>query len=106
MIDEILFHPKHLGYFAGTADGLTHVNNQPNSCELIVLDATSLQFIAKVISRKSGNYLIPYLNPEKRFLLFARDLQMNYEPYAYDHAKPLNDLSEIELKNMVELWQN
>lgn len=106
MIDEILFHPKHLGYFAGTADGLTYVNNVANSCEIVALDAETVQFVAKIISRKDGHYLMPYLDPNKRYLLFARDLGKNYEPYAYDHAKPATDLSLIEQAELIALWQN
>lgn len=106
MLVKHLFAPQKSAYFSGTADGLTYVNNVANSCEIVALDAETYQFVAKIISRKDGHYLMPYLDPNKRYLLFARDLGKNYEPYAYDHAKPATDLSLIEQAELIALWQN
>lgn len=106
MLIPILSAPQFAGYIAGTADGIVSINGEPASRKIYVFDALTLQWQATAKSNQKGRYLILGLNPQQRYLIMVRDHQLNYEPYAYDHVRPADDLSVNEQQQLWAAWHD
>lgn len=101
-IAKIISLLKHKGYIAGTGDGLVSVGGVPASRKVYVLDAKTLAIIKTAVSLDNGHYLIAGLDPNRKYLIMARDYKNEYEPSCYDNVTPAADLSVDEQQ---ELWQ-
>lgn len=93
---------KHTAYIAGTGSGVVSVGGVPGSRKVYALDAKTLNVVKTAVSSDDGQYLIPHLDPAKRYLIMARDYQGEYEPYCYDNVAPATDLI---LDEQQALWQ-
>lgn len=91
------------GYIAGTADGIVTVAGQPARRRVFLLDANTFKVVADTWSLKNGHYMLPELNADKRYIVFARDYLRQYEPVTYDYVEPATDLT---IKQQNELWQS
>lgn len=106
MIVEFLIGTNQMGYIAGTADGIVTRGGVPSTLELIVMTVSDLQVIQRTQSLKTGNYLIMGLNPDRRYLIMARDHTGEYEPFCWDFVAPMNDKTYGELSELWQSWQS
>lgn len=106
MILDFLVGNNHLGYVAGTLDGIVTVGGVPARRDLVVFDAENLDVLARSHSLDNGHYLINNLDPNKQYLLMCRDLppdgvNQRYEPFCWDYVEPMTDLTLGEQR---QLW--
>lgn len=99
---DVIHLNRHTAYIAGTGSGVVSVGGVPASRKLYALDAKTLNVVKTAVSTDDGQYLIPHLDPAKRYLVMARDYQGEYEPYCYDNVAPATDLT---LEEQQALWQ-
>lgn len=94
------------GYVAGLGDGIVTVNGVPQSRKLIVYDAITEQRVQTAYSLDNGRYLIPNLDPNKRYLVVCRPLhgvdEQGVVPMAWDNVLPMNDKTPDEI---LTLWR-
>lgn len=102
MIAKIYIEPPFGGYVAGTGAGIASIDGQGIAAPVIAFDCISLQVAQSAWSLDNGHYLLRGLNPEREYLILARDPSRNYEPVVYDYLKPANDLTHAEQE---ALWQ-
>lgn len=99
--------PEKQGYIAGTADGIVTVNGQPASRPVYLYEAGNgisiLTLIARQASLANGHYLFMGLDPQKKYLVMARDHKKEYEPFCFDYVTPATDLT---IQQQQELWQS
>ena len=72
---------------------------------LYVFDARTMLLVQRARSLASGHYLVPYLDPTRRYVLMARHPQGHYEPVCYDQLRPANNLSIAEQREVWRAWQ-
>lgn len=101
-IVDVIHLNRHTAYIAGVGNGVVSVGGIPASRKVYALDAKTLNVIKTAVSTDDGQYLIPHLDPTKRYLVMARDYQGEYEPYCYDNVAPATDLT---LDEQQALWQ-
>lgn len=94
---------KH--YIAGSGDGIVTVQGKPASRKIWLLDATSLAIEQVVTSLNNGHYLFLGLDPDKRYLVMARDYKKEFEPFCWDYVKPADDLTIAEQQALWQSWQ-
>lgn len=104
-IVDVIFLNKHTAYIAGIGNGVVSVGGVPASRKVYALDAKTLNVIKTAVSTDNGQYLIPNLDPAKRYLVMARDYQGEYEPYCYDNVTPATDLTLEEQHALWQSWQ-
>lgn len=102
MFVDFFYLPKHLGYIAGTGNGIVSTPTRAAARMVYALDAETLSIECTGISNSRGQYLLPYLDRQKSYLLMARDFTGVYEPVCYDHITPASDKTFAQLQ---ELWQ-
>jgi hypothetical protein len=105
MLLEPHFIPDHKGYFAGRDDGIVTVAGQGAVGNLYVFDARTMLLVQRARSLASGHYLVPYLDPTRRYVLMARHPQGHYEPVCYDQLRPANNLTITEQREVWRAWQ-
>ena len=103
MIEQTCITPHHTGFFAGRDEGIVSAGGRPARKPIIVLDAITLQVVATAWSLDNGHYLVRNIEPDREYLLLARDTQRGYEPYAYDWIAPSTALNGDE---QAALWQS
>lgn len=98
--------PPQIGYIAGTADGIVTVRGKPAKREVLLMDANSqdYQFVGRIWSMDNGHYMFTDLDPDKQYLIMARDYNKEYEPFAYDHIVPATDITPAEQHALRESW--
>lgn len=98
--------PK-LGYIAGTGDGILTVNAIPARREVLLMDANSkdYKFIGRVWSNAGGHYMFTNLDPDKEYLVMARDYKKQFESFAYDYVTPATDLTPDEQRALRISWK-
>lgn len=98
--------PK-LGYIAGIGDGIVTVAGRADAREVLLMDANAqdYKFIARIWSLQSGHYMFTDLEPDKQYLVMARDYQKQYEPFAFDYVTPATDLTPDEQQELRQSWQ-
>ncbi len=98
---------QQIGYIAGTADGIVTVQGKPARREILLMDANSreYQFAARVWSDDNGHYMFTNLDPDKQYLIMARDYNKEFEPFAYDYVQPATDLTPDEQQALRKSWQ-
>lgn len=104
MIDKSYIRPRYLAYFAGRDEGIVTAGGQPSRKPIFVLDAKTLEFVASVWSLDNGHYLVRNIEPDREYLLIARDTQRGYEPVAYDYIKPATELNGDEQAALWRSW--
>lgn len=102
---KLYYGGTHLGYIAGTADGIVTIAGAPTATDIVVLHADSLSIEQRTRSLKNGHYLIAGLDPNKSYLVLCRDYKREYEPCAYDYVQPAVDLTVEEQRQLWESWQ-
>lgn len=95
-----------MGYIAGTADGIVTVRGKAAKREILLMDANSpdYQFIGRVWSMDNGHYMFTDLDPDKQYLIMARDYNKEFEPFAYDYVTPATDITPAEQHALRESW--
>lgn len=104
-IIDCFYLPEHMGYIAGTQDGIVTVGGEPASRQIYVLDVATLAWVQSTTSNDNGNYLLMGLDPAKKYLLMARDYKQEYEPCCWDYVVPMNDKSLDEQRELWQSWQ-
>ncbi|MDN5665061.1 MAG: hypothetical protein L0G41_02405 [Psychrobacter sp.] len=92
-------------YIAGSGDGIVTVQGKPASRKIWLLDAQSLAVEQVVTSLNNGHYMFLGLDPDKRYLVMVRDYNKEYEPFAWDHVAPADDLTIDEQQALWQSWQ-
>lgn len=103
MIIKFYAFCQHTGYIAGTTDGIVTVGGESAKRQICVFDVDTLTWLQTATSNENGNYLIMGLDPNKKYLLMARDYKQEYEPCCWDYVIPKNDKT---LDEQMELWQS
>lgn len=95
-----------IGYIAGAADGIVTVQSKPAAREILLMDANSrdYQFVGRVWSDDNGHYMFTDLDPDKQYLIMARDYNKEFEPFAYDYVTPATDITPAEQHALRESW--
>lgn len=96
---------RHTSYIAGNQDGIVTLAGNPSARNIFLLDAKTLGVEQIITSLKNGHFLFVGLNPEKEYLVIARDYKKEYEPFAWDYVKPANDLTIAEQQALWQTWQ-
>lgn len=100
----------HTGYIAGAMDGIVTANGVPCAREILLMEADDNTYTIshRVHSLPNGHYMIDNLDPNKRYVILARDYTRTqgfggYQPACFDYIRPANDLS---LAQIAGLWQS
>ena len=101
--DNILIGTNWLGYIAGTADGIVTVNSVAAPRDITVLNVQDLSVVQRSQSLSNGHYLLNNLDPNKQYMVMARDYNREYEPAVFDYVTPATDLT---IQQQQELWQS
>lgn len=98
--------PDGLAYIAGTGDGIVTVRGKPAAREILLMDANSAdyQFLGRIWSDDNGRYMFTDLDPDKQYLIIARDYNKEFEPFAYDYVTPATDITPDEQRALRESW--
>lgn len=99
--------PPLAGYIAGNNDGIVTVAGVSASLRIWVAHADDPHFVwqRNLFSLNNGHYLIDELDPNKKYLIMARDHNGEYEPVVYDNIAPMTDKSVQELRELWQSWQ-
>ena len=105
MVLDPIYIAAHRGYFAGQDDGIVTVAGQGAVGNLYVFASHTMLLVQRARSLASGHYLVPYLDPTRRYVLMARHPQGHYELVCYDQLRPANNLSITEQREVWRAWQ-
>ena len=103
LFDNLLLGTSWQGYIAGTADGIVTVNGVAARRSVVALDAVDLSVVARTQSFVDGHWMVNHLDPNKQYLIMARDHNKEYEPAVWDYVTPATDLT---IQQQQELWQS
>lgn len=94
------------GYIAGAAEGIVTVRGKAAKREVLLMDANSrdYQFVGRIWSDDNGHYMFTDLDPDKQYLIMARDYNKEFEPFAYDYVTPATDVTPDEQHALRESW--
>lgn len=94
------------GYIAGAGDGIVTVNAIAARRELLLMDADAkgCKTIGRIWSDDNGHYMFNNLDPDKKYLVMARDYKKQFEPFAYDYVTPATDLTPDEQRALRISW--
>lgn len=93
------------GYIAGSGDGIVTVQGIPANRKVYLLNALTLAVERAQASLNNGHYLFLGLDPAKEYLVMARDYKREFEPFAWDYVKPIDDLTIAEQQDLWSSWQ-
>lgn len=110
IIDQLLLGTNRLGYIAGSADGIVTVKGRPDRRDVYLLNAENLAIEQVGSSLENGHYIFMGLELDKQYLLMVRDFKPNgieqrYEPFAWDHLTPSDDLTPTDQQALWQSWQ-
>ena len=99
--------PILAGYIAGTGSGIVTLNNVPARCEVLCMpsDSKDYRWTSRTVSTSKGNYLFDELDPNKSYMVLARDPNKQYEPAVWDYVTPATDLTIAEQQELWQSWQ-
>lgn len=102
----INIYPRTEGeaYIAGSGDGIVTAQSQPSSRKISLLD-TGLNLLQTTVSLPNGHYMFTGLDPNKEYMVIARDYKKQFEPCAWDRVKPATDLTHQEQMTLWQSWQ-
>lgn len=103
MIDKPYISPHYQGFFAGRDEGIVSAGGKAARKPIVVLDALTITVVSVCWSLDNGHYLVRSIEPDREYLLLARDTQRGYEPYCYDWIRPSTALGGDE---QAALWQS
>lgn len=93
------------GYIAGSGDGIVTVAHKPAIRKVFLLNAEYMTIEQTTISLSNGHYLFTGLDPNKEYMVIARDHKKQFEPCAWDRVKPATDLTHQEQMTLWQSWQ-
>lgn len=105
MLMNVFHEVQGSTYIAGANDGIVTVSGKPAMRNIWLLDAQSLTVEQVVTSLKNGHYIFSGLDPDTRYLVMVRDYKKEFEPFAWDHIKPADDLTVAEQQALWQSWQ-
>lgn len=105
IINKLLLGTNHIGYIAGSGDGIATVAGEPAARDIVLFDADGLTIVSRMVSLPNGHYLLNGLNPSMQYLVMVRDHTKQYEPFVWDYVKPATDLTIDEQQVMWQSWQ-
>lgn len=105
MLIPIYLSTNNNGYIAGSNDGIVTVLGKPSARGVVLLSADKLQVEGLTTSLVNGHYLFRDLDPDKEYLVMARDYKREVEPFAWDYVKPATDLSNTQQQALWQSWQ-
>ena len=105
MIANQTIYLRHKSYIAGSGDGIVTVQGKPASRKIWLLNAQSLAIEQVVTSLDNGHYMFLGLDPDKQYLVIARDYKKEFEPFAWDYVAPADDLTIAEQQALWQSWQ-
>lgn len=94
------------GYIAGAGDGIVTVMSKPAAQNVYLFDANTMELERVVTSLPNGHYIFKGINPNKEYLVMARDYKKEMEPFAWDYVVPATDLTLTEQDALWLAWQN
>lgn len=103
--NQFLSGTQKKGYIAGTADGIVTVQGKPARRDVWALNANNMIVEQVVTSLINGHYLFSGLDLGKRYLVIVRDYKKEFEPFAWDHVKPADDLTITEQNALWQSWE-
>lgn len=95
----------HSGYIAGANDGIVTVAGKPASRKIWLLNAQTMAVEQITTSLKNGHYILMGLDPNKEYLVMARDYKKEFEPFVWDYVIPATDLTISEQQALWQSWQ-
>lgn len=95
-------HSEPVGYIAGLGSGIATRGDVPAKISILLYECAADKLVARTESMRSGNYLLAFLDPNKRYRLIAIDPKGEYQSLVWDNIKPAQDLS---VKAQWELWR-
>lgn len=105
MIIDIYYGEVKPGYIAGSGDGIVTVKGAPASRKIWLLDANTMAVEKIIASLQNGHYIFMDLDPDKHYLVMARDYKKEYEPFVWDYVQPADDLTIDEQQALWQSWQ-
>lgn len=102
IIDDAIFALTNAHYIAGSGDGIVTVQGQPASRVVYLLDAKTLSVLRHTTSLSNGRYVILNLDPEREYMIMARDHKKEFEPFCWDYVKPAGDLTLDKLRAILQ----
>lgn len=76
------------GFIAGSGAGIVTVAGSPAKRRVVLFDAGSLRLVRVTSSNANGEYLFPYLNQNRRFVVAAFDDQNQFNAVIRDNVTP------------------
>lgn len=89
LLKQSIFTGK--GYFAGMGSGIVTVDGVPARRRIYLMDCGTMRFVRGTWSAADGSYRLSHLDPDRLYLLMARDHNGQFEPVAYDFLRPHTD---------------
>ncbi|WP_198332386.1 hypothetical protein [Psychrobacter aquimaris] len=105
IVDTVIIGAIKSGYIAGSADGIVTVAGQPAKRDIYLLNANDLSVAHTTESLRNGHYMFLGLDPNKEYLVMARDYKKEFEPFVWDYVKPADDLTISEQQALWASWQ-
>lgn len=105
LFDNLLLGTSWLGYIAGAADGVITVNGVAVKRDIVALDAIDLSVVQCSQSFANGHYLLNGLDPNQKYMIIARDYNLEYEPAVFDYVTPATDLTIAQQQELWQSWQ-
>lgn len=93
IFNSLLLGTMHVGYIAGTGDGIVTVKGLPAQRDVWLLDAQTMAVEQVGTSLKNGHYLFMGLDLDEEYLVIVRDYKKELEPFVWDYVKPADDLN-------------
>lgn len=93
------------GFIGGTADGIVTAQGRPAARKIWLLNGQTMAVEQVVTSLANGHYMFMGLDPNKRYLVMARDYKKEYEPFVWDDVTPADDLTIDEQMTLQASWQ-
>lgn len=79
---------KQNAFIAGEGSGILTIGGQPAVRFIYALSVDGLHIKSVTTSNPDGTYRLRNLEPNKKYLVIARDSEGKYEPVAYDYVTP------------------
>ena len=98
--------PQHfggVGYLAGTDEGIVTAGGSPAVRRVYLY--YNHRLIRETTSNAEGHYAFLCLDPQREYLIMARDWMRHYEPVAYDNVRPATNITPQEQWRLWQSWR-
>lgn len=98
--------PQHFGgagYLAGTDEGIVTAGGTPAVRRVYLY--YNHRLIRETTSNAEGHYAFLCLDPQREYLIMARDWMRHYEPVAYDNVRPATNITPQEQWRLWQSWR-